>query len=472
MVETSGLFVGTHPDCEPRSRSSTKESAGCGRLEVRWLATGNVVCSVEAMPAMTISQVKQAVREHAGIPVEDQRLHLGSRELSGSAQLSGGEAEPLWLVRSVTDPRITNLGHFRPHIDFTAAPKGAFTSVRKLASGIQGDIYQYRWQQAERTEETVAVKRLRVDRLQAVSGTETDERVVHLGMAKRAPEAEDALTEIGVLSYLSRQADACPYILRMRGVFAEESSVLLVTDFADGGDLFDVAASGRVPEAKLKRHMFQLITAVEYLHRHRIGHRDISLENVLVKDGNLRLMDFGMSVSSHSPSGVPLRFFRAVGKDSYRAPEVYVPGTAQIRVSMPSGCKAGGVAMVQARSTGQLCEVRFPEEAVPGQQCMAEVWGYGAQPADLFSCGVSCFMLAWQCPPWNRAKLSDTMFSFVHSKGSKGVEGLLQHWKKPLLSQDAMSFLRDLLQSDPAKRPTAAECLEGSWLAPEAVISL
>jgi len=430
------------------------------------MATGNVVCSVAATSAMCISQVKQLVQERAGIPVEDQRLLLGGEELAGDAALPTPRVAPLLLVRSVSDPRVTNLGHFRAAVDFEALPRGAFAHVRKLASGIHGDVFRYRWRREGR-EECVAVKKLSSEGLRKARGTETDERAVHMEPWRKAPEAEDALTEIGVLAYLARQPDLSPHLLQLRGVFAgeEQGSAWLVTEFADGGDLFDVAAAGRVPEERLRRYTLQLFLALEYLHRHRIGHRDVSLENVLLKDGGVRLMDFGMSVRSHSASGVPLRFFRPVGKDAYRAPEVYCPSTPKTRAALPAGCKPGGVALAKA-GAGYLCEVRVPADAAPGQSCMAEVWGYAAQPADVFSCGVCLVMLAWQCPPWQQARLADPMFAFVHARGATGLEALLRHWKKPLLSPDAMALLREVLQPDPAQRPSAAECLAGAWLAP------
>uniref|UniRef100_A0A7S1RJ38 Protein kinase domain-containing protein n=1 Tax=Alexandrium catenella TaxID=2925 RepID=A0A7S1RJ38_ALECA len=472
--DADGLTVGSHSDQSPHEHGQKKQRTDAAasepmesqelELEVRWMATDNVVCLVMVSPGMSISQVKQLVQAEAGIPIEDQRLLLGGRELSGDAPLPSPLAAPLLLVRSVSDPRVSNLSHFRTETEFEALPQGAFTHVRKLASGIHGDIFQYRWHQ-QSSESTVAVKKLRADRLRRSSGTETDERVVHMEPWKKSPSAEDALTEIGVLTYLSRQADVCPYLLRMRGVFAEEGFAWLVTDFAEGGDLFDLAVSGRVREDKLQHYMFELLQAVEYLHRHRIGHRDISLENILLREDSVQLMDFGMSVCSHSASGVPLRFFRAVGKDSYRAPEVYCPTTAKTRVIVPAGSKPGSVAMATAGS-GFFCEIKLPADAKPRQSCMAEVWGYAAQPADIFACGVSFFMLAWQCPPWRMATLADAMFSYVHNNGVGGVEALLRHWKRPLLSPGAMSFLAQTLKFDPAERPSAAMSLASPWLAP------
>jgi len=465
------------------------------------MVTGNLVCTIAATATTRVSDVKQLVQARAGVPLEHQRLLLDGQELQGDALARSPGTAPgvLMLVRSLSDPRaarkhqrdpkkeeeeetakkekrargekkahaleseeVTNLGHFRAFSsDFKALAKGEFSLVQKLASGIHGDVFSYRWKRSS-GEEVVAVKKLRSERLQQMRGTPTDERTLHLEPWRQEAQAEDALTEIGVLTYLERQPDLPQSLLRMRGVFAEADFTWLVTEFADGGDLFDVAASRRVTDVELQRYMLQLFEAVAYLHKHCIAHRDISLENILLKDGSVKLMDFGMSVRSHSASGVPLRFFRAVGKDFYRAPEAYVPTTARVRAQAPESLQPGTVGMVKA-GTGHLCEVRFPPDALPGKPCTAEVWGYKAQPADIFACGVCLFVLAWQCPPWGKAVLADAIFAYAHTRGTGGVEALLRHWNRPLLAPETMQLLSQTLHFEPAQRPTAATCLSSSW---------
>merc|ERR1719408_1219834 len=157
----------------------------------------------------------------------------------------------------------------------------------------------------------------------------------------------------------------------MHGVYAEQQFTWLITEFAEGGELFDVAAAGGLSETKIHEYMWQLLQAVAYLHKHHIGHRDISLENVLLKDGVVRLMDFGMAVQSHSASGTPLQYFRAVGKDFYRPPECYVPASPEAAVVAPPAATPQGVAMVRT-SSRHLCQVRFPQDVMPGRTCMAE----------------------------------------------------------------------------------------------------
>mmetsp|Transcript_54495 Transcript_54495/g.97782 ORF Transcript_54495/g.97782 Transcript_54495/m.97782 type:complete len:533 (-) Transcript_54495:273-1871(-) len=431
-------------------------------LHVRWMTTGDIVCTVPCRPQDRITEVKKKVQEQTDVPVKEQRLFAGDNELSTDAVLPDMyPSDGLMLVRSVTDPRVTNLRHFYPSTQYEAVPSGKFKSVKRLAEGINGDIFRYSWD-CNGSEKLVAVKKIRKNELVRDQDHETDDRVLHLEPWKGQTSHEDALTEIGIFSYLSKQADVPRYILAMLGVFAEPHLTWLVLEFADGGELFDVAAAGPVAEKKQRQYMWQLLQAIAYLHKHQIGHRDISLENVLLKGDEVRLMDFGMAVKSHSASGTPLRFFRYVGKDFYRAPECYVPTSDQVRIAAPDDAVPGAVTLVRT-SDGYLCEVRMPADVKPNRTCMAELWGYAAQPADIFSVGICMFIMGNQCPPWHFARLTDPSFAYKHNRGDDGLAGILQQWKKPLLSPQVMTLLSSMLRSDPVQRPSALECLASPW---------
>lgn len=368
------------------------------------------------------------------------------------------------LVRTVTDPLVSNLGHWRPATgSFEALPRGQFTVIKRLATGINGDIFQFRRTCVGQVREDVAVKKIRQDSLDSLQGTETDERSLHFRLHNRkAPNLEDALTEVGVLRYLANQADLPLYLLRLHGVFAQGSNTWLVTEFAEGGELFgEVQRQGRLPEERAQRYAWQVLQAVAYIHRHHIGHRDISLENILLKDGVARLMDFGMAVRSRTASGTALRYFRAVGKDFYRGPECYVPQSMTVDIIAPELAAPEAVIMAAIAGGAFHCEVRLPTKVVPGNPCKADVWGYAAEPADIFSVGVCTFMMLVGSPPWVKATVADGLFSYVHQNG---LAALLREWRMPALTPAAMELIVGMTNLDPSCRPTANTCFKCGWL--------
>jgi len=365
---------------------------------------------------------------------------------------------------AVTDPRISNLGHFRcSQKSFDSLDSASFTMVQRVSAGINGDIFKYRWLRGD-NESCVAVKKLRNRALTQLENTETDERVIHTNSRQFISlNNEDALTEIGVLSYLAKQQDMSEYLLKMLGIYKDTHFTWLVTELAEGGELFDVAASGNIGEKQIKEYAWQMLQACDYLHRHCIGHRDISLENVLLKDGNVRLMDFGMAVCSHSSSGTPLRFFREVGKSFYRAPECYVPEEDEVAVTAPLESRPGDVIIAKVHPNF-LCQVRLQDGAVPGRSGLADIWGYAALPADVFALAVCVFILAFQCPAWEAARLSNRHFAHYYNCEEDRLDSQRKFFGKgEVLSPEAMSLLTGMLQVDPNKRPPTNVCLEHPW---------
>ena len=70
-------------------------------------------------------------------------------------------------------------------------------------------------------------------------------------------------------------------------------------------------------ESNVKRYMYQLLKALEHMHRIGIFHRDIKPENILLKDEQIKLADYGSvrSVYSKPP------YTEYISTRWYRAPE-------------------------------------------------------------------------------------------------------------------------------------------------------
>ena len=70
--------------------------------------------------------------------------------------------------------------------------------------------------------------------------------------------------------------------------------VCVVTEFAEG-DLFQILEDDHsLGVAQVRGVAAQLVSALFYLHSHRILHRDMKPQNILIgKDGAVKLCDFG-----------------------------------------------------------------------------------------------------------------------------------------------------------------------------------
>lgn len=349
----------------------------------------------------------------------------------------------------------TDLDHFHgeARLDVLLS-KGEFSKVRVLQECCSGDgsVELHRRNDQENSEDDlVVIKRLPLSRLHANEGKEKDECKVHrLGHERHM---EDVLTEVGVYSFLSRQPSVCSYILKMHRAFEVDGDVWLALQYANGGDFFDIITAEPATSKQVVRWMWQLLQAVDFLHQHRIGHRDISVENMLLHDKDLRLMDFGQAVQTHATNGVPLRYFREMGKDYCRSPERYVPREPTMRVTAPRFSRPGEIAFIQFED--YLCEVRLPHSSTPLEECSAEPCGYLVPPADMFSCGVCLFVMAVRMPPWRSARPSDTHFAFVQSKG---IEGLLKSWRQDV-QPEMQELMAMLLRADPHERLDVGESL-------------
>jgi len=215
--------------------------------------------------------------------------------------------------------------------------------------------------------------------------------------------------------HLCREVQIClsidhPGIARFHDVYDTKHEMRLVMECCRGGEMFDrLQDRGQYVEQDAADAAVQMFRAVNYLHKHRIVHRDIKLENFLYESsaGNaaLKLIDFGLS-------------------------KLWDPNTLMM-------ARCGSLAYVSP-------------DALMGI-------GYTSQ-CDVWSLGVVVFMLLSGYPPFHgtddqiRAKIKGAVPNFRHTR----------RWQN--VSRHAQDFVCRLLQKDPCMRPTAQAALQHRWL--------
>lgn len=68
-------------------------------------------------------------------------------------------------------------------------------------------------------------------------------------------------------------------------------------EYAAGGELYDYLSVRKIlTEHEARRIFRQIALAIFYCHKHKICHRDLKLENILLdQNGNAKIADFGLS---------------------------------------------------------------------------------------------------------------------------------------------------------------------------------
>lgn len=197
-----------------------------------------------------------------------------------------------------------------------------------------------------------------------------------------------------------------PYVVRLHEVLASRTKIYIILEFVTGGELFDkIVHQGRLSENEARRYFHQLIDAVDYCHSKGVCHRDLKPENLLLdSQANLKISDFGLSALPQQTRADGL-LHTTCGTPNYVAPEV-----------------------LSSR-------------------------GYAGSVADVWSCGVICFVLMAGFLPFDEPDLA-TLYRKVNA-----AEFTCPTWFSP----GAKSLIYKILEPDPRKRITISGIRNDDW---------
>ncbi|XP_063086723.1 cyclin-dependent kinase-like 3 isoform X2 [Cavia porcellus] len=110
-------------------------------------------------------------------------------------------------------------------------------------------------------------------------------------------------------------------------VFKQKKKIHLVFEFVDHTVLDELQHYCHGLESRrLRKYLFQILRAVEYLHNNNVIHRDIKPENILVsQSGIAKLCDFGFARTLAAPGDIYTDY---VATRWYRAPELVLKDTS------------------------------------------------------------------------------------------------------------------------------------------------
>lgn len=112
-----------------------------------------------------------------------------------------------------------------------------------------------------------------------------------------------------------------PFIIKLHSTFQTKFKIFMLFDYCNGGELFfHLQRKGRISEECAKFFCAQLYLALTYLHSNGILYRDLKPENIMLdKNGNIKLIDFGMSKDRFNPNKLTSTL---CGTSEYLAPEI------------------------------------------------------------------------------------------------------------------------------------------------------
>lgn len=212
------------------------------------------------------------------------------------------------------------------------------------------------------------------------------------------------------------------HIMMPIDLFSDDRNLYSIMPYCTGGELFDVLEKkSRFTEVESRYWMRQLLAGLSCLKKAGVTHRDLSLENLLVQEGNVLVIDLGMClrvpfIGHQSSQRCLIQPQGACGKWHYMSPEV--------------------------------CKNKLP---------------FDGPAVDLWAAGVILFLMLTGFPPWEQPDMADERFKYM-SNGY--LVHMLTEWQVGL-SADAMDLLQRMFWLDPTDRLSLEQVCAHPWMTVE-----
>ena len=145
---------------------------------------------------------------------------------------------------------------------------------------------------------------------------------------KRYHKENDVLIEKWVLSNVQH-----PGMVKLFHTFQDVGALYLVLDLVEGGELWNYTHGRGIRQSLAAFYTAEILEVLQHLHEHKVVHRDVKPENVLVtKTGHIKLIDFG-TAKVISPLPPPYHLPTASLPPPYHLPTTHPPPpTTTLRV--------------------------------------------------------------------------------------------------------------------------------------------